>query len=338
MDERSRSDGPKVLFVAATGRSGSTLLDTMLGQLDAFFSGGELLHLWDDGLVKRRLCGCNLPVPDCPVWQRVIDRLEARTGKPLDPGRVAARQSELLRSRNLLRLARASNASPSFSEARDQHVSLFEDLYLSISEVTGARVIIDSSKRPQQAASLRASDRIRPYLLHLVRDPRGVARSMQRHVLMQPQSEGDPMAMKKSSIGRSAYLWQKWNLAIEGIARTYPPFRRMRLRYEDLVANPSRVAAAVALFLAEPFKGLQEAEPGTLIMAQNHTAWGNPSRYHAGELRVNEDRAWRKELTPREKRLSTLLNWPLMLRYGYPILDGGEKTQLPPRLADRATD
>ena len=36
----------KVLFIAGNGRSGSTILDVILGQLEGFFAVGELRRIW----------------------------------------------------------------------------------------------------------------------------------------------------------------------------------------------------------------------------------------------------------------------------------------------------
>src|SRR5205823_1051409 len=50
---------PKVLYIAGPGRSGSTVLDQVLGELPGFVSTGELQALWQRGLVERRPCGCS---------------------------------------------------------------------------------------------------------------------------------------------------------------------------------------------------------------------------------------------------------------------------------------
>lgn len=44
----------KVLYIAGWGRSGSTILDNVLGQVEGFFSGGELSYLWERGLSENR--------------------------------------------------------------------------------------------------------------------------------------------------------------------------------------------------------------------------------------------------------------------------------------------
>ena len=57
-----------VLYIAGTGRSGSTLLASILGEVEGVFAAGEVRYLWQRGLAERRLCGCGVPVRDCPVW------------------------------------------------------------------------------------------------------------------------------------------------------------------------------------------------------------------------------------------------------------------------------
>jgi hypothetical protein len=44
-----------VLYVAGTGRSGSTLLARVLGEADGFVAAGELRYVWQRGLVEDRL-------------------------------------------------------------------------------------------------------------------------------------------------------------------------------------------------------------------------------------------------------------------------------------------
>src|SRR5918995_1530890 len=51
----------KVLYVAGLGRSGSTILANTLGQVEGFFSGGELNFIWKHALIENRLCGCGTP-------------------------------------------------------------------------------------------------------------------------------------------------------------------------------------------------------------------------------------------------------------------------------------
>ncbi|HMB70712.1 MAG TPA: sulfotransferase, partial [bacterium] len=62
----------KVLYIAGNGRSGSTLLDVILGQIPGFFPVGEVRNVWDYGVVENRPCGCGEAFHDCPFWSRIL--------------------------------------------------------------------------------------------------------------------------------------------------------------------------------------------------------------------------------------------------------------------------
>src|SRR6266498_4080255 len=86
----------KVLYIAGAGRSGSTLLDGVLGQLDGFFAAGELRYLWERGLQESRLCGCGVAVRDCPTWRAV---LASAFGPGVDANAAARLQRKATRVR-----------------------------------------------------------------------------------------------------------------------------------------------------------------------------------------------------------------------------------------------
>src|SRR5690242_10887667 len=62
----------KVLFIAGSGRSGSTLLDMLLGQINGFYSTGELRFIWERGFGQNQLCGCGKPFRECDFWTEVV--------------------------------------------------------------------------------------------------------------------------------------------------------------------------------------------------------------------------------------------------------------------------
>src|SRR5438105_268964 len=62
---------PRSADIGGFGRSGSTLVERILGQLPGFCSAGEIVFLWQRGLIDGQLCGCGAPVPECDFWARV---------------------------------------------------------------------------------------------------------------------------------------------------------------------------------------------------------------------------------------------------------------------------
>src|SRR5262249_60851100 len=66
-------------------------------------------------------------------------------------------------------------------------------LYAAIGRVTGAELIVDSSKTPAGAAVLARCENVEPYMLHMVRDPRAVAYSWTRTTLQADGSTATKM-------------------------------------------------------------------------------------------------------------------------------------------------
>ena len=81
-DMNADAGATKVLFVAGTGRSGSTLLANVLGTVDGVFSGGEIRYLWERGLQDERLCGCGRAFLECPVWTAILHEAYGTAGPP----------------------------------------------------------------------------------------------------------------------------------------------------------------------------------------------------------------------------------------------------------------
>jgi Sulfotransferase family len=317
---RASSRPVKVLFIAGWSRSGTTFLDTLLGEIDGFFSTGELRAIWDAGLQRRWSCGCGAPVPECPVWSSVLTAAygDARNSPAAHPERIWRHQQEAVRMRHLPRLLGYRQGSRPRWEPLAAYLDAVGPLYRAIAEVTEARVIVDSSKLAQEAAVLRLVSGIRPYLVHLVRDPRGVARSMQRQMLMQG-SNAEAVEMPRSSAAASSLGWLRTNAAIEAVRRRYPPTSTLKLRYEDLAREPHRSLAEIASLVGEPLAGPGSLEDMAVELHGNHTVWGNPGRFRTGRVEIKYDDGWTKELGVTDRRVSTVASLPLLARYGYPI-------------------
>jgi hypothetical protein len=319
-----------VLYIAGTGRSGSTVLANILGEVDGVFAAGEVRYLWQRGLNEGRLCGCGLPVRECPVWSRVL----AMAGEVDDPERVDAIVSMLQRTgrmRNLpsvLAGAVVPRLDPAKAHSLAPARAALGDLYAAMAAVTASRVIVDSSKLPAYANVLAASPGIDLRVVHLIRDPRGAAHSWSSKKTL---ADGAARShMEQIGPAKSAMLWDVWNLA-GGVLFKGGPDRYLRLRYEDFVADPPatvrRILGMVGMENADlPFVSGHEART-----SPNHSVAGNPDRLRHGAITLRSDDRWRSAMRPRNRRLVSALTSPLLLRYGYPLRaaakqPGGDET------------
>jgi hypothetical protein len=300
-----------VLYISAWGRSGSTIIDNVLGGYPGVFSAGELHHLWGRGLRHKRHCGCGLPLPRCPHWRAVLDAAYG-ADRP-NPRAVLALQRQVVRTRQTAKLWLGSP-----SAAAREYADLIAPLYRGLAEVTGARLVVDSSKLPAEAALLPHAPGVRPHLLHLVRDPRAVAYSWSRAT---PNPDRPKTMMSRHSPTVSTARWLAWNTMTEASA-TLAAYRgrRLRLRYEDFVAAPRDRIGEILSLTGQPDGPGPFLDERTVRLAPNHTVSGNPSRFSSGDVRIAPDDAWRRGLPLRAYVTVTALALPLLPRYGYPLM------------------
>ena len=304
-------DRLKVLYVTGFGRSGTTILDNILGQLDGVFAAGELHYIWDRSLEQNRLCACGEAFSDCPVWQSVV----ASLGADFEPD--TARLVQLRESLNPRRSiwARLRGSSHSASPDVAEYAAAMERLYRGVAAATDSRVVVDSSKSPALGHLLDLMPGIDPYVVHLVRDPRAVAFSWLKKKVYDPSGD-EPMFMSQHPPARSAKLWLVWNLTAEMLwARRSG--RYLRLRYEDFTDRPRETLEQVVRLILDEVPPLPFVGDFEVDLTRSHSMAGNPSRFESGTVTISRDDTWRQQLPPSVQRLVTLLTWPLARRYGY---------------------
>jgi hypothetical protein len=189
-------------------------------------------------------------------------------------------------------------------------------LYVSIADVTGSTVLVDSSKRPVYGAFLAGIPGLDVYVLHLVRDPRAVAHSWSlRRIhpyLNRPR--------RRMNLVKSCLDWVGLNWVAERmLSGPSADGHYRRLRYEDFTTNPRQELRRVFDLL-----GMSEAtEPFVaerrVMLRLHHTAGGNLVRFQTGWVEVKPDREWESAMTPFRKALVAVMTWPWMPKYGYSL-------------------
>jgi hypothetical protein len=302
----------KVLYVVGLGRSGSTILANSLGQVDGFFSAGELNFIWKHNVLENRLCGCGRPFHGCPVWTEVMR--EAFGGMDAKLAREMVRlQASGTRTRHVpMMLSRRGERA--LRGRLEKFLRNTGRLYGAIEKVTGSRVIVDSSKEPAHGYAMGMIGDVDLYVLHLIRDPRAAAYSWLKKKY-QPDTDAKEF-MVRYSPAKSAALWDSWNAAAEALWRRTPQ-RYLRLRYEDFVADPRRSFEEILKLLGEEDAGPPLAGGREVRLGVSHTVSGNPNRFETGAVELRPDEAWRKDMAPRDRAVVTGLTFPLLKRYGY---------------------
>ena len=314
----SDTDGSlKVLSVVGAGRSGTTVLASILGEVEGFASAGELRWLWERGVRAERPCGCGQIPTLCAVWSPVTTRtlatLEAST-PPRSVGDIIDSQHELARRHNLLRVLRSVDGSHDDWEALQLVRAVTASACTTFSQVTGSRVVVDTSKRPVDAAVFAGLEEVDHYVLHIVRDPRAVVHSWRRAKTF--TTSGQTRTMGTRSLVSTVRRWTGNCLTAEALRRRLPRSRWLHMRYEDFASDPRSSVEKILSFMGEngraPFAG-----DHTVLLGPNHIVAGNPSRFSTGQVTIRADDEWRRKMPRRHRWVVDLMTMPLMLRYGY---------------------
>ncbi|SRR5215204_244145 len=299
----------KLLFILGTTRCGSTILENVLGSVPGFFAAGEVHMLWR-GMDRGYRCGCGDEVASCRVWTQIM----TAAGAPADPLEVDRLQRDEVRMLHAPRLLLIRSWPRTGRPSLDRYVDLMRRLYPEIARVGGGRVVVDSSKTPSASVILSHLEEVELYLVHLVRDPRGVAYSWKRG---HPGGEGTrgPRDYRPGPI-RTTGRWIATNVLGDVVRHRVAKDRRMLLRYEDFVANPEDSVRRIIRFVGEPIGSLPFVADHVVKLEPNHSVSGNRSRFSRGEVELKLDDEWRSA-TNASRSLVTAISLPWLGRYGY---------------------
>jgi len=306
----------RVLFIGGLGRSGSTLLDRVLGQTPGVCSVGELVFLWERGLAANERCGCGEPFRSCPFWTAVGERAFGGWDR-VDVAAVLALKARVDRTRYVPFLL-APWLSPAYAVRRRRWTDELARLYAAIGEVGGADVIVDSSKHVSAAALLRFVPGVDARIVQLVRDPHGVAWSWAKEVERPDATEGRSLMARVGST-RISIRWQAQNLLLAVVRRRGAGPPMAALRYEDVVDRPMEATRRLLATAGLPAVGdlPQFTDERSVTLRVDHTVAGNPLRFRTGALQIRPDTEWREGM-PRVRRvLVSVLAFPTSVGFGY---------------------
>jgi hypothetical protein len=297
-------------YIGGSGRSGSTILDMMLGANASAFSTGQLAELrsWID---THGYCTCGRVIDECPFWSQVLTSDEVSVLPTLN---VAGRAHKITGT------LRAITLGTTPAEAREADAAW--SLFARIAASTGKRVVIDSSKAALRLAQLmNSADGTRVRLIHLVREPCGYVSS----VSFATRAEAADGAVgytdvRPKRLAVADWLAQNILVLIVGIFALRGRYRVVT--YEQMTLNPEGVLPELAEFLGMEF------EPSMLPpleRTQFHLIGGNSSRLGFSELRYDDK--WRRKLNRREKFLIQVAGgWLYWILSRLAALQGGTQT------------
>ena len=291
----------KCVYICAAGHSGSTLLDLLLGTHSKIESLGEISQLPKEVALNRQ-CTCRQPVRSCPVWSEVLACLGKRLQLDVlhDPyalnlGDILARvvvdkshqtpgyklRCKVLRAMRYLQLRHRIELfkpclGPVYRALENNFI-----LYETLAQVTGAEMVVDSSKHYLKAVGLYTVQPERVKIILLTRDGRAVFYSLLKR--------GFPRA-------ESIYVWKThYARGVPLLEQYVDPADLLRVKYEHLVSNPQEELSRICDFLRMDF----EKKMLDFRSKAHHLICGNNMRFMSSS-EIKADVAWREKLSAKD--------------------------------------
>jgi len=277
-----------IIMLVGEGHSGSTLLDLIMDSHSQVVGVGELSH-YSKHFNSGELCSCGKQIKDCEFWQKVFEGID--TSKlPL----IYRKKLDFFLNKNEYFYYR------DFEKKLDteKYVHMIELVYKNILQVSGKKIVFDSSKNYDRAEALiKFNQNLDIILLHLVRDGRGVAYS-------------------NIKLGRNGYeFMKKWmisNLKIELVKKRNKNIRNIFISYEDFVKNPERVLKYILNQFDLSFEN-KMLNFGNVI---HHQPGGNFNlRIKAKTDEIKLDQKWKEKMSMKDKIIFNILFGWLNLFY-----------------------
>ena len=301
----------RVVYIAGWGRSGSTILDGILGQIPKVASVGEIKFIWERGYLQDRRCSCGLPFHGCPFWSEVL--ATALPGIDLTQAEALDRASRRTRTRHLP-LMLLPNAERRYAPDLRWYRDVLRNLYKAVLKVGDADTVVDSSKYPSYAFLLRQIPELDIKVIHLVRDPRAVAHSWTRDKV-DPDAPGGERMVKLPPVVTGVY-WSVWNSALAIICERQE-ISRLVVKYEDLVAEPRHTVESICAWAGLEGRALPFVSENEVVLTTNHAVSGNAVRFNQGLVPIVGDQSWSTNMSDAARRAAWATSWPVRRRFGY---------------------
>ncbi|MFK5949808.1 MAG: sulfotransferase [Methylococcales bacterium] len=298
-----------VLYIMGMPRSGSTIIDRILGAHDNIVSVGELINLPVNGWINNEYCSCGSRTNDCTFWSTV----KADWSDKSDTNTVHNYLSLQSKLEKLWVRFKSFDLPDNYKDDFNNYATMTLSLYKSIQTVSNKKIIVDSSKNPLRAYLLSLMPGINLRIIHLVRDARGVAWSKMKS-FKKDEKAGVQADLEPTPLWRTAINWCRINLRCDWVRKQLQANYSMLVCYEDFTNNPEKYFSRIGGLTDEDFTSLIDCLLNKNIQSVGHTIAGNRLRM-SPEIKLRVDNEWSSKLSLFENYLVLIVTGWLFSKY-----------------------
>jgi len=300
----------KYIYITGRGRSGSTVIDAMLGNSKSIESVGELVS----GMGRvHAMCSCGEKMKECDYWTDIQNEYESKSTQDFDEF-----SKDTVKSGHIKYFLSTLLSNSLFYRKLSKETEIFTE---GLIKIAGKKAILDSSKNPNRALFLAKfySD---SKIIHLIKHPDGVAASKYkfigrgkgykflRRTYLNPRLAPIYMTIEAMS-------WFIGNIMI-GVIKLVKPNKVILVKYEDFGTQPEITFQKLSKFLEIDLDEVRDAVIKGHPLTFGHTIGGNGVRNNESFI-FNTTKGKKRPMPKFYKILIRLFCWPLMLYYGYKI-------------------
>jgi len=297
-----------VVYILSTGRSGSTLLDLLLGSSENTWTLGEAQILPWELCENRRPCGCGTPVAECDFWSEILPHIPIGEGSyPIENFRETHTSAKAFRWHilwHMLLNREDEDLRTAIQEYGDVNARYFSAVRSEAEKWLNGKVkwLIDASKDPYRLLWLDASGQFDIRVVFLTKSPQAYAYSRIK--------SADTARLKMAS--HATISWTLVNSLAWLICYRKFQSRFIHVRYHELASRPDAYQSRFEEWLDTPFPVWN---PTVIREYVNHGISGGRMRWKEGAIRLDE--AWKRKLSSTEKSIAQSLSFPLAQALGY---------------------
>jgi hypothetical protein len=297
-----------VISIVGTARGGTHIVARVLAAVPGIAYGAEFTGVWANAVLRPgAVCACGLPSAECPQWRPVIEATGPRAAeivalqRRLTPGRHGWRNS--------LATQRRVTQGRLLPDER-AYLDVLEQSYATFLDQTRCTALVDVSKKTTEAALLTNARELQPFVVHVVRDPRGVLQS-------RLDRRGGGGALRAAA--KVSMAWNAQHLAAERLGQTLGD-RYFRVHYEDFARDPQTTVRSVLDRLGHPYDSLPDTDGG-----HTATVFHNPAPQVPGgrqSIAVRLDERWREDLATMPRMVTSVLTAAGRAHLGRTLAEG----------------
>ncbi len=285
----------KIIYLMGTGRSGTTLVTTLLGNGDKVIALGEM-HQFLDYIIDQKPCSCGAKLEDCEFWGKIIASLQLKYSN-----------EQLMAFREYSnRIESHGRILKSLFKSDSSYAEFHRDVFDQIAAVYGDVNYIDSSKYISRGVQLSKAFGSDLKLVYMVRDVRGLINSFKKNV--QTPKSAFSSIVYYNLINSFGVLTQ----LLLGKKRVY------RFKYEDLIAKPDETLTNLGVFLNIDLTHVKNTLRQGDSFTMPHIVAGNRMRSEQ-HVTLKPDLAWKQAQSRGKQILYYLATLPFQLIFKYRV-------------------